>query len=330
MHTKQYKTGLVIGKFLPLHKGHIALMNEAANRVDELTVIVCQTDVYNISSEIRKKWIENEFPTADVRILIHDKELDSTSTKISKKWAEITEEFLGFSPEAVFSSESYGVEYAKWLGAEHIMYDPERKNVPISATEIRTDPYRYWEMLNEDVKSYYAKRIVVLGAESTGTTTLAMDLAKKLKTVWVPEYGRMYYEANMFSEPPLVWEESDFVHISQMQNKMEDELAGKCRKVLVCDTDSFATSVWYTRYVGGRSEKVESLSNERTNDLYILTDIDIPFIQDGTRDGEHIREWMHGYFVERLKETGRNFIIVSESREKRVKDSIKAIKKFLK
>jgi NadR type nicotinamide-nucleotide adenylyltransferase len=155
-----------------------------------------------------------------------------------------------------------------------------------------------------------------------------MDLAKELKTVWVPEYGRMYYEANMFSEPPLEWEESDFVHISQMQNKMEDRLVGKCQKILVCDTDSFATSVWFTRYVGGRSEKVESLSNERKYDLYILTDTDIPFVQDGTRDGEHIREWMHGYFVERLKETGRNFITVSGSREKRVKDSIKAIKKM--
>ncbi len=319
---KRYKTGLVIGKFLPLHKGHIALMQEASRNSDQLTIIVCHTSTYTIPAKIRKQWIENEFPNADVRILKHGKRLDSTSTSVSKEWAEVTSRFLGFTPEVVYSSEEYAVEYAKWLGSKHEMFDLNRGIVPICATQIREDPYEHWDMLNSDVKAFYAIRIVVLGAESTGTTTLAKDLAKSLNTVWVPEYGRIYSEGKLHSKNSLQWNEDEFVHIAQMQNALEDKLAGKCEKFLICDTDSFATSIWYTRYLNKRSSKVEELSQGRNYSLYVLTGDEIPFVQDGTRDGEHIRHTMHTCFEQRLKETGKNYVVVRGSREERLKKAL--------
>lgn len=292
---------------------------------ERLFVIVCQCEGYGIPADTRRAWIEREFPEAHVSIIEHDRALDSVSPSISQQWAERTMAHLGFAPDVVVSSEDYGVEYAKCLGAAHIMFDRHRTVCPITATQIRRNPYEHWDMLSRGAKAYYAKRVVVLGAESTGTTTLAMDLAKYLGTAWVPEYGRAFYEAKMFTRDAASWEEDDFVHIAQMQCASEDKLAELCREFLICDTDAFATSIWFIRYVGGRSARVEGMADSRRPYLYIVTNIDIPFVQDGTRDGESIREWMHGYFLERLAATHRRFIVVGGTREERVHQAVNAL-----
>jgi len=322
----RYDTGLVIGKFLPLHKGHVAMMRAAKAISEHLYVIVCHTEGYEIPAETRRAWIERECPRAQVSIIEHDKALDSASPSMAQQWANLTFSHLGMYPDVVVSSEDYGPAYAAWLGADHIMFDRERARFPISGTQIRENPRGHWGMLSYGAKAYYAKRVVVLGAESTGTTTLAMDLAKRLGTTWVPEYGRAFCEGKMFSGDASSWNEDDFVHIAWMQNASEDKLAETCREFLICDTDAFATSVWFTRYVGGRSERVEQLAEDRHPHLYIVTDPDIPFVQDGTRDGEHIRQWMHSYLLERLSATGREFIVVRGTRDERIDQSLVVLK----
>lgn len=321
---KKFDTGLVIGKFLPFHKGHHSLMEFAQKRSKHLIIIVCHTKDYSISPHLRKSWIENKFPQADVRIFRHATYLDDDSPDSSQIWADVTVSFLGSPPDAVFTSESYGPPYAKHMGSKHIMFDQARKKVPISASKIRNNPFRHWEMINEDVRAYFAKRVVVLGAESTGTTTLAKDLATHYKTAWVPEYGRFYYEGRQPSTYQD-WNTDEFVHIAKQQNQMEDHLAKKANKILICDTDSFTTSVWHQRYIQQSSDKVLSISKDRDYDLYILTAPDIPFDQDGTRDGEHLRNWMHDVFIKELKKTNKKFIIVKGSKKKRLKKSIRHI-----
>ncbi len=69
---------------------------------------------------------------------------------------------------------------------------------------------------------------------------------------------------------------------------------------LVADTDPLATTVWHERYVGTRSPAVEGLARSRPPHLYVLTSDDVPFVQDGLRDGEHLRPWMTGRFREVL------------------------------
>lgn len=319
---KRYKTGVVIGKFLPFHLGHKGMIEAATRGAEVVTVIICHTDGYGIPPETRRDWIRRAFPDVNIQIILHDKRLDSVSTDVSRDWASKTIECLRFVPDVVFSSEDYGPYYAQWMGSDHVMYDRERKSDPVSGTQIRSDPFKHWDMIDNNVRAYYCKRIVVLGAESTGTTTLARDLAEHYDTVWVPEYGRLYASARMFGQS---WDTNDFVRIAKMQNLMEDALAQEANKILICDTDSFATSIWHERYIGSRSRDVEDISSRRNVTLYILTDIDVPFEQDGTRDGEHIRKWMTQVFLGRLFESGRNYMLVSGSRERRVKDAIREI-----
>ncbi len=325
---KKYKTGLVIGKFYPFHKGHEYLIQTALSNADKVTVIICQTNSYKIPVKIRASWIKKTFPQVNLKIFKHGEELDSDSPTISQTWAKITVEFLGFVPDAVFSSEEYGAPYAKYMGSQHVLVDLARQHIPISATKIRSDVNKYWDYLSDEAKGYYAKHIVVLGAESTGTTTLAKELAKHFQTPWVPEYGRTYCEGKMTGKNINHWQTSEFVHIASIQNKMENKLAKLANKVLICDTNSFATELWHERYMNFLSKKIKKISSKVKADLYILTNTDIPFVQDGTRDGEYIRHCMHHRFEEILKDRKLKYIVVSGSREKRLKDSIKAISKI--
>ncbi|KXK07830.1 MAG: Trifunctional NAD biosynthesis/regulator protein NadR [Microgenomates bacterium OLB22] len=314
---KKYKTGLVVGKFYPPHKGHHYLIDSALEKADQVTVAVCYRKEETIPWKLRAKWIKEIHPKAKV-ILVKDIAVDASSAD----WAEYTKKFLGYVPDAVFTSEDYGTTWAQCLGCDHVLVDRDRTKIPISGTKVRQNPLAALEFLEPCVRAYFVKRICIVGAESTGTTTLTQDLAKHYHTTWVPEYGRTYYEGKMFGENTAQWSTQEFIHIAHMQTMMEDQLARTSNKILICDTDSFATSIWHERYVGHSARSVDELSSGRHYDHYILTDTDIPFVQDGTRDGEHIRQQMHEQFIARLSELGKPFTIVSGSREARLKVAI--------
>lgn len=329
MKKKIFNKGLVVGKFYPLHLGHCYLIDSALKQVDQLTIILCQTRKYKIPAKVRRSWLKELYPGVKVVMLNHKVYLDSESTDVSKEWADLTLKVLGYKPDVVFSSEDYGEVYAKYMGSKHVMVDKKRKKYSVSGTEIRKNPQKYWKYLPKPVKAYFAKRVVVLGAESTGTTTLAKDLAKYYKTNWVPEYGRSYYEAKMFSGTADEWNSNEFYHIAGKQNEIEEQLAGTCYKVLICDTDSFATTIWHLRYLGYKQKRLEMLVNTDKHDLYIVTGTDIPFVQDGTRDGENIRQWMHDIFIEELKKRKLEFILVEGDREHRLKKATAEVDKYL-
>jgi nicotinamide riboside kinase len=91
---------------------------------------------------------------------------------------------------------------------------------------------------------------------------------------------------------PVEWRTEDFVTIARRQQADEDAAARRSGPLLICDTDALATAIWHERYLGCRSEQVDELAGARQYALYILTSDDIPWVQDGTRDGEHVRAWM--------------------------------------
>jgi nicotinamide riboside kinase len=77
--------------------------------------------------------------------------------------------------------------------------------------------------------------------------------------------------------------------------------------------------------MGTRSSEVEAIANRRHYDLYIVTGDEIPFEDDGLRDGEHVRHSMHTRFIERLTEEKKNFIVVTGTRTERLEKAVAAI-----
>lgn len=321
MNNNMFQQGIIIGKFYPPHKGHKYLIDTAKSQCEELTVIVCWRKSQLISGVERARWIQEIHPDVHVKLLDDDRLTDDDS----KGWAEATLAVLGFIPDAVFTSEAYGDPYASFMGCVHVLVDKERTYIPISATMVRSNPTKYAQFLEPCVRAVFARRIVILGAESTGTTTLSKDLAKHYKTVWVPEYGRIFSDGKLFGDANAEWRTDEFIKIAKAQCVLEDSLAEASNGLVICDTDAFTTGVWHERYMGSRSPRVESVSANRKYDLYILTGDEIPFEQDGTRDGEHIRHDMHHKFIDRLKETGKNYIIVTGSKEERLNSAVLAI-----
>jgi HTH-type transcriptional regulator, transcriptional repressor of NAD biosynthesis genes len=307
------KRGIVIGKFYPPHLGHKFLIDNAQTSCDQLTILVCDSLKYTVPVSLRAMWLKIIHPDCKI-VIIPDIDTDDDS----KAWADYTIEYLGYKPDVVYSSELYGDAYAKFMNCEHVMVDNKRKNVNISATQIRNNLMNNWHYLHPVVQAYYAIRICIVGAESTGTTTLSKVLAQHYNTNWVPEFGRLYSEAKLFKN---IWTSQEFEFIANQQNNLEDQLAIGCNKLLICDTNAMATSVWHNRYMNFYSDEVDCYSFDRIYDLYILTGDEIPFVQDGLRDGEDIRHQMHETFLYNLRESNTNFIHVTGDVQTRLESS---------
>jgi NadR type nicotinamide-nucleotide adenylyltransferase len=289
-----YDLGVVIGKFLPPHRGHRYLIETALSQCHRVVVIICGKPSDPIPGEIRAAWLRELTPAAEVMLI--DDRYDENDSRI---WAKNTIRWIGRAPAAVFTSEGYGDDYAAHLGCVHVSVDPARSKIPCSGTAVRNDPFSMWELIDPPVRAWYAKRVVILGAESTGTTTLAQDLAAKINTVWVPEYGREY-SSHKHSIGDKEWHTHEFVTIAREQMRQEDAAARLANRILICDTNAFATRLWHRRYMGCESAELDAIASNCQADLYLLTGDEIPFVQDGLRDGEHIRHEMHRWFEEEL------------------------------
>jgi HTH-type transcriptional regulator, transcriptional repressor of NAD biosynthesis genes len=316
----RFRHGLIVGKFYPPHAGHHRLIAIASSRCHRVTVVVAPSSRESIPLELRLDWLrEAHATTPSVRFvgIVDDHRIDyDDATVWDEHCALFARALAGDRVDAVFTSEPYGAELARRFDAEHVCVDLGRTVFPVSGTAVRADPVSHWSQLSPPVQAWLTRRVVVVGAESTGTTTLARDLAAALRrrggvwarTRWVPEHGRERTAgklAALRTSNPIAtvfdvrWSRADFVDIASIQNDAEDAAARDGSPILVCDTDARATAVWEERYLGDASPGTLALA--RRPHLYLLTaDADVPFVDDGLRDGEHLRSWMTARFREVL------------------------------
>ncbi|RYX96132.1 MAG: transcriptional regulator [Comamonadaceae bacterium] len=357
--------GLVIGKFYPPHAGHHLLVRTAASQCDRVTVVVMAASHESIGLDMRVGWMR-EIHAIDANVtvtgIIDDVPVDYDDPTIWDQHVALMKAALAAisAPPvtAVFTSENYGDELARRFGARAVTLDTARLLAPVSATRVRADVPGYWTYLDPVVRGALALRVVVLGAESTGTTTLSLDLAQHIRkwggahglTRWVPEYGRQYSIDKMAAATaaaqlqglPRVafedvqWRSPEFVHIARQQRSMEDAEARLGGPVLVCDTDAFATHTWHERYLGVADPAVDAACGAR-GDLYLLTHPDgVPFEQDGIRDGEQLRTWMTQRFTERLQAMDQRgvatvpHVVLTGDRQQRLDTALQAVRLLLK
>jgi HTH-type transcriptional repressor of NAD biosynthesis genes len=207
------------------------------------------------------------------------------------------------------------------------------------------DPYSGWESLLPQQREKLTARVIVVGAESTGKTTLTQDLVQHYRsrggvwanTLWVSEYGRDYTVAKI-AELGIGWEDDaefhsadwtseDFAVIALEQQRLENAAASAGSPVLFCDTDALATQIWERRYLGNESTAArDALPALPPRALYLLTDHrDVQFQQDGIRDGEQFRSTMTQWFVDELLIHGERGQFVRGNREERLAECIRLI-----
>ncbi|GLZ40054.1 transcriptional regulator NadR [Actinokineospora sp. NBRC 105648] len=340
----------MLGKFYPPHAGHHHLIRTAAAASERTTVAVLGSSVESLTITDRVAWMHDEHrDDPGVAILgdLDDHPMDYHDDAVWELHMGVARSVLARRAiqdgdpraavvDAVFASEDYGAELAARLGAKHVAVDPDRERFPVSGTAVRTDPYANWHYLARATRRGLAARIVVVGAESTGTTTLSEALARHYGASWVPEYGRLHTEAKLTAahalaeatgHPPprpegLVWTVGDFVDVAVRQAELEDAAAGET-PVVVCDNDPWAATVWCERYLGREGSDVPV---PRSPALYLLTDhVGVDFHQDGWRDGEHLRPWMTARFARGLRERGVPWVLLAGNHEHRLRRAVRAV-----
>ncbi|WP_411029039.1 AAA family ATPase [Spongiimicrobium sp. 3-5] len=172
-------------------------------------------------------------------------------------------------------------------------------------------------------------KVVLFGPESTGKTTLSEQLARHYNTVWVPEYAREYLQ-NKWNNERKTCEPEDLLPIAVGQMQLENSLTKKATDILVCDTDLLETKVYSEAYYVGHCDPIlEKFALENTYDIYFLTYIDVPWVQDDLRDKPKERERMFAYFKETLEKYKRNFVILKGNKSIRLQTAIQHIDKLL-
>ncbi|WUD72207.1 AAA family ATPase [Streptomyces sp. NBC_00510] len=345
----EFDHGLVLGKFYPPHAGHHHLVRSAAARCRRLTVLVCASAVESVPLADRVAWMREVHPEAGIDVVgtVDDEPVDYTDPAAWDAHIAVFRAAVPDPVDAVFTSEPYGEELGRRFGAVAVTVDVGRTAHPVSATAVREDPVACWHHLAAPVRAALARRVVVVGAESTGTTTMARALAEHYRvrggvwgaTRWVPEYGRTYSEekyARLLAVRPdaafdeVTWDSDEFEVIAERQLAEEDAAAWTGSPVLFCDTDAMATTIWHERYMGGPNPRVEAVAARGRQHLWLLTDdAGVPFEDDGLRDGEHLRSWMTGRFRAELTRRGLPYVVLTGPHEQRLRTAVTAVDALL-
>jgi len=172
------------------------------------------------------------------------------------------------------------------------------------------------------------KRVVVIGSECTGKTTLAGDLARQFGTVCVAEYAREYLDRKV-ATTGLPLDERDVEPIARGQIAAEDRGAATAKGLLVLDTDLVSTTVYARHYYGACPAWIDQAARDRRGDLYLLCDIDVPWVADSVRDRPHHREHIHALFVEALNTLGAPYVLIRGSWAARLTTAVAAVSEVL-
>jgi len=315
----------VFGKFLPFHKGHEAMIRFALTKCNFLTVLVCCSDKESIPGQVRKAWIEKTFENQnhiEVRIFNYSESefpnTSVTSKDVSEIWADIfKKQFPDYS--LLITSEPYGVIVAEFMNIQHVVFDLDRKLYPVSATSIRSDVFRNWKYLPDSVKFDFVFKVVILGTESTGKTTLTQKLSTHYKCSYVFEAAReIIANSNSFS--------LDDLHLvaKEHSKRIDQAVIGESPLVII-DTDIHTTKSYSNFTFDKELEVSDDIYNSNKADLYLYLNNDIEYLQDGTRLNETVRNLLDVSHRQVLTAHNINIIEINGNWQERFEKAVEQI-----
>jgi NadR type nicotinamide-nucleotide adenylyltransferase len=171
------------------------------------------------------------------------------------------------------------------------------------------------------------KKVVIIGPESTGKSTLAEQLAAHYKTSWCAEYARQYLETN---GPAYTYE--DLLTIAKGQLALEDDtLAYANNGLYFIDTNMYVMQVWCEYVFGKCHQYILDEINERRYDLYLFTNIDLPWVKDDLREypDEGPRRELYCMYKEILTNQNTPWQEISGGYAERLQRGIDAVEKHI-
>ena len=325
------KRGLTLGKYAPLHKGHQLVIETALAEMDEVIIIIYNApETTNIPLNIRSNWLRKIYP----------------QSKVIEAWDGPTE--VGNTPEIknihedyiinklkirgithFYSSEFYGEHVSLALKAVNRLVDDGRATIPISGTMIRNNPFAFRDYLHPRVYRDLITNVVFVGAPSTGKTTMASSLAQEYNTVWMPEYGREYWEKYQV-ERRLSLEQ--LVEIAEGHLEREEALLYQANQYLFTDTNAITTYMFSLYYHGRAAPRLVELAQRAMSryDLVFVCDTDIPYDDTWDRSGNANRHIFQKQIISDLIIRKIPFFTLQGDLETRVQSVKRILKKYQK
>ena len=168
-------------------------------------------------------------------------------------------------------------------------------------------------------------RIAITGPESTGKSDLAKNLAEHYRTVWVPEYAREYLD-----KLNREYNYEDILLIAKGQVKAETGMLEKANRFLFADTEMIVLKIWCEVKYGKCHPWILNQLAKQNYDLYLLTDIDLPWQPDPLREHPDKRRELFNLYLDEMKKRNLPFEIVSGFGDQRLANAIEIIEKRFK
>lgn len=328
----RYKCGMYGGSFNPLHIGHVRCMIQAANMCEKLIIVISSGINRNeVDVRLRYRWVyqlTQHLP--EVRIFILEDTAPSKGDYTEDYWksdADKVKKFAGEPIDAVFCGSDYD-ENSFWgkcyPEAELIIFPRDG----ISSTELRRDMYGHWDWLPSVVKPHYVKKVLLIGSESTGKSTLTQNLALHYNTTFMEEAGRDISER---SGTDMLMIPQDFTDILLTHKQRELEQIQRADRVFFEDTDCLITR-FYLDFLEGKDKErnaalADAIARLNEYDLILFCEPDVKFVQDGDRS-EVIaadREKYSRKIKELYRSRGFDFVSLSGSYQQRYEKAVQLV-----
>lgn len=290
----RYKVGMYGGSFDPLHIGHIHDIIKASAMCEELYVMISWCEGReSTSKELRYRWILNScrhLPNVKI-LMVEDKAISKEEYNTDYYWekgAQDIKNAIGKPIDIVFCGDDYlgSNRFESLYCPESVVHYFPRKEVPVSSTNIRNWAMKYWDYIPEVCKSYYARKVLIVGGESSGKSTLVKNLALAYNTNYVEEVGRDTCDY-AGGEDYMIAEDMYENLLRQKVNVMD--AAKHSNRLLFVDTDA-ATTLFYANFLLKDDKELKicdklatAISAITQYDLVLCLEPTVEFVQDGTR-----------------------------------------------
>lgn len=292
-----YQCGVYFGRFLPPHRGHLYQIIEASTKCEKLYVILCdnaqmtrklcaEDHLPEITYKLRKQWLNQQVQDMEhIRVLVLDEAgLDDGSID----WPEWAHRLKALMKDrridAFFAGEK---EYEKILQthfpqSQVEIFDPKRTRYPISATDIRKSILTHWDYILGPARPFFCKKVLIVGTESCGKTTLTKYLAKLYNTSWSEEVGR-YYAREYLGGDETIYKDEDFVRMAHLQYEQDFHALRTANRVCFFDTDALITDYYSELYLGHENKRVQAYIDPSRYDLVLYLEPTVDWVDDGMR-----------------------------------------------
>lgn len=330
---KQYQHAFVIGRFLPPHIGHLSMIKFASQFAERTTLLVEQEHNEAIGVDDRVEWLKHSLNENEVNVLplygTHPASPPSDPKGAAEFWLYWKNLIERHAPniDVLISSDDYGKRLAHDQNVPWLPFD--RKTFPISATIVKEKPWNRYQWLIPSAQHALLRRLVVVGAESTGKSVLCEHLAHtgNNPTVFVPEYAEHWIRR----QPEQPWDAATLLTFLNGQSASREGLRAVADRWMCEDSHALTTAIW-AEYLGHHD--LAQLAYERAAQdpphHVIVSSIEgAVWSKDVHRPEISDLQFFEHKFQEKLDEWGWDYSVVSGDWETRTAQAVAVRERFL-